>query len=136
MFTFSALGKRAAVVAATAAALVVAALPTQASAQQWYNLTGNGTPRTCDGYTLCAYEHTTYNGRVLAQREDGPSFSLPGHYMDDRTSAIVNNSSSGYCFYQHYYFAGLTFGIGGRENWPNINSYMQDKISVWRPGSC
>ncbi|KND45046.1 MULTISPECIES: peptidase inhibitor family I36 protein [Streptomyces] len=133
MFNFSERMKRVAVVAA---AIAVAAVPTQASAQAWYNLTGNGTPRTCDGYTLCVYEHTTYNGRLLAQLGDGQSFSLPGHYMDNRTSAIVNNSSSGYCFYQHYYFAGLTFGIGGHENWPNINAYMQDKISVWRPGNC
>ncbi|MDX2514826.1 peptidase inhibitor family I36 protein [Streptomyces stelliscabiei] len=134
---------RTAIVAATAT-LALGAAVTDASA--YLQRTGNGTTGTCANFQLCLYQHTVYNGDMAGfTGVEGASFkwvspvsgnSWTDTYMNDKISSMVNNSSSAFCFYEHWDLKGLTFLIHGNEDWPYLNSYIVDKISAFHPGNC
>ncbi|MGW3652432.1 hypothetical protein [Streptomyces sp. NPDC000878] len=51
----------------------------------------------------------------------------------DTTSSIGNSSSFSMCFYEHKNYGGLEFRIGSGEWWATIPSWINDKISSYRP---
>ncbi|MER6911860.1 hypothetical protein ABT354_09325 [Streptomyces sp. NPDC000594] len=54
----------------------------------------------------------------------------PAH---DTTSSISNSTDLRMCFYEHTNFRGLEFRIGPGEWWATIPSWIDNKISSYRP---
>ncbi|KJY23765.1 hypothetical protein VR44_37345 [Streptomyces katrae] len=52
--------------------------------------------------------------------------------MQDSASSVVNNTSSGICFYEHNNYGGLEFRIGPREQWASVPGWINDKISSFK----
>ncbi|MFE4632187.1 hypothetical protein ACFRJ1_02245 [Streptomyces sp. NPDC056773] len=51
----------------------------------------------------------------------------------DTTSSIGNSTSFSMCFYEHKNYGGLEFRIGPGEWWATVPSWINDKISSYRP---
>ncbi|GLF92958.1 hypothetical protein [Streptomyces yaizuensis] len=51
----------------------------------------------------------------------------------DTTSSISNSTNLSMCFYEHSAHRGLEFRIGPGENWATIPSWIDNKISSYRP---
>ncbi|WP_424216295.1 hypothetical protein ACN20G_29580 (plasmid) [Streptomyces sp. BI20] len=51
----------------------------------------------------------------------------------DSTSSIGNSTNLSMCFYEHKNHGGLEFRIGPGEWWATIPSWINDKISSYRP---
>ncbi|MFF4450008.1 hypothetical protein [Streptomyces sp. NPDC001502] len=51
----------------------------------------------------------------------------------DTTSSIGNSTNLSLCFYEHKNYGGLEFRIGPGEWWATIPSWIDNKISSYRP---
>ncbi|MFJ5220690.1 peptidase inhibitor family I36 protein [Streptomyces sp. NPDC088354] len=113
-------------------------LSTQASASSSFGTgTGNGSTSACASWTMCIFSDNGYKGSVLKQFGDD-SYSLSGteySRFNDKTSALINNSYSYYCFFENL-FSGLTFQINPRTTVPSVNSWINDRITSWLVGTC
>ncbi|MFJ5218497.1 peptidase inhibitor family I36 protein [Streptomyces sp. NPDC088354] len=129
--------RRAAVVAACATAAFAAAT-TQASAAFFQFSLAPGGYSSCDGYTLCVYEHTDFNGWYGFGQGDGQyQLGTSGDRLNNKISSIVNNSSQTYCFFDGNNFDGAKFQVGFGKIYPNLNTAgFGDRIGSWRPGKC
>ncbi|MFF3560768.1 peptidase inhibitor family I36 protein [Streptomyces sp. NPDC002574] len=128
---------RVTVVAACATAAIAAAT-TEASAAWWQFSNAPGGISSCDGYTLCVYEHTDFNGWYGFGSGDGAlKLATSGDRLNNKISSIVNNSSQTYCFFDGNNYDGAKFQVGFGRIFPNLNTAgFGDRIGSWRPGKC
>ncbi|MEV7288150.1 peptidase inhibitor family I36 protein [Streptomyces sp. NPDC093252] len=85
----------------------------------------------CNGWSVCYFQHNNYEGDVYVFGPGLPQGTPEwGH---DLASSIVNNTGSAYCFYEHPYMTGAQFRIGPWERWASLPSWINDKISSFKP---
>ncbi|MET8831903.1 peptidase inhibitor family I36 protein [Streptomyces sp. NPDC004610] len=87
----------------------------------------------CNGWAVCYWEHNDYNGGVYVFGSPGTLPQGTPTFGHDLASSIVNNTGSAYCFYEHSYMTGLQFRIGPWERWGSVPSWINDKISSFKP---
>ncbi|XVU22633.1 peptidase inhibitor family I36 protein [Actinoplanes sp. CA-054009] len=112
------------------------------------NLGANGAG-SCPQNTFCLWNNSNFEqggttttkirslvawGTVSDMGKLGPRSEGSGFYptMQDVVSSMVNNTPGTLCFYSDNNFSGAVFQIHGWEKWPNLPSWIDNKISSFR----
>ncbi|MEV7286213.1 hypothetical protein AB0O01_16835 [Streptomyces sp. NPDC093252] len=80
------------------------------------------------------FVYANYNYSIPVYPSGAPVYvtNLTG-IAKDSISSVGVTTDHGMCFYEHANFGGLEFKVGRGEWWAQVPSWINDKISSYRP---